>query len=264
MIPKKIHYVWIGDAPLPEPDKTFVEGWKKLHPDWEIRCWGLDDLNGIDNVFIRETLAAKSWVFVSDWLRLYALSTEGGFYLDTDVELKSSLELFRTNELCLGLNKSGYPQTALIGAVARQSLIEELLSEYSARKFILADGVFDETASNTVYYEMFARHGVKLNTVGQATDVEVLPGVRIYPSSILCRSGEDPTVNVATHHVKGSWLAPFKRKSVVDLMHGFRIVRMKRRKKFVGKDVFNLLPSEKLLGYIHFGRVYLVLVKKVK
>lgn len=264
MIPKKIHYVWIGNKELPESDKTFVEGWKRLHPDWEIRCWGLDDLNGVDNVFIRETIAAKSWVFVSDWLRLHALATEGGFYLDTDVELKSSLEPFRNDDLCMGLNKTGYPQTAVIGAVPHQPLIEELLAEYSVRKFILADGVFDETASNSVYFKMFARHGVKLDEVGQVSDVEVLPGVRIYPSAILCRPGDDPSINVVTHHLKGTWLVPFKRKSVTELPGGLRIVRMKKRKQATNDSTLNLLSHEKLIFSIHFGRVYLALVRKEK
>ncbi len=264
MIPKKIHYVWIGDASLPEPDRAFVEGWRKLHPDWEIRCWGLDDLKGVDNVFIRETLAAKSWVFVSDWLRLHALANEGGFYLDTDVELKGSLEPFRKNDLCLGLNKNGYPQTAVLGAVPHQPLIEELLAEYSARKFVLADGVYDETASNSVYFRMFARHGVKLDKLSQAADIEVLPGVRIYPAAILCRPGEDPSINVATHHLKGAWLVPYKRKSVLNLPFGFRVVRMKRRKVGLKDAPLNLLPTERLVASIHFGRVYLVFVRKAK
>ena len=117
MIPCIINYVWIGDRDIPEPDRSFVAGWSKACPGWEIRRWSPDDVKGEYCRFLRETLAAKKWVFACDWLRLYALSQTGGFYMDTDVELRSSLEPFRDNDLCMGLNKSGYPQTALIGAV---------------------------------------------------------------------------------------------------------------------------------------------------
>lgn len=36
MIPKKIHYFWVGDAPLPEKNKLCIESWKRYCPDYEI------------------------------------------------------------------------------------------------------------------------------------------------------------------------------------------------------------------------------------
>ena len=261
MIPKILNYVWLGDRPLPEKDSVFVKGWEKACPGWEIRHWGLDDLKEIDNVFVRETIAARKWVFTCDWLRLYALSKVGGFYLDTDVELRSSLEPFRDNDLCMGLNRSGWPQTALIGAVPGQPIVKELLDEYSNRRFILQDGVYDELSSNFVYHRLFLRHGVDLKKLTQERDVEVMPRVRFYPSSLLCRpDGNKP--NVATHHVFGYWLDPYKRKRVVDLPFGYRLVRMKRRKVATDSDPLNLLRDERLVGKaLRFGRVVLAIVK---
>ena len=259
MIPRIINYVWIGDRDIPEPDRSFVAGWSKACPGWEIRRWSPDDVKGEYCRFLRETLAAKKWVFACDWLRLYALSQTGGFYMDTDVELRSSLEQFRDNDLCMGLNKSGYPQTALIGAVPHQPLIEELLAEYSERRFDLGEGVYDETASNTVFSKRFASHGVDLFALGQDRDAEVMPRVRFYPSSVLCRpDGDKP--NVATHHAAGYWLEPYKRKSVLNLPFGMRIVRMKRRKIAKKGDALNLLPNERLKCSAQLGRTVLAVV----
>ena len=264
MIPKIIHYIWLGDKEMPATDRAFVEGWKKLLPDWEFKCWGLDSIKGLDCRFLRETLAARKWVFACDWLRLYALATEGGFYMDTDVELNASLAPFRNHELCMGLNLSGYPQTALIGAVAHQPLIEELLAEYSNRKFILGEGVFDETASNTLFSRAFARHGVDLFKVTQARATEVMPGVTMYPSAVLCRPGADPSVNVATHYAEGLWLEPYKRKSSTNLFAGLRLVRMKRRKIAKPGDPLNLRPEERAVMSLRLGRMVLSLVKVVR
>ena len=36
-IPKIIHYVWVGKAPLPEDDLRYIEGWQKLNPDFKIK-----------------------------------------------------------------------------------------------------------------------------------------------------------------------------------------------------------------------------------
>lgn len=263
MIPRKLHYVWIGDGELPEPDRSFVEGWRKACPGWEIRRWGLDDLKGIDNVFVRETVAEKKWVFTSDWLRLWALANEGGFYLDTDIELKDSLERFRGDALCMGLNLSGYPQTALIGAEPHQEIVEELLKEYSERKFILGEGCYDETASNDKYFRCFKRHGVTLTELTQDGPSEVLPGVKFYPCSVLCHPIEGKEAeNVAHHHLKGSWLTPFKRKAIYALPFGYRVIRLKERVRFGGKGPLGLLEQEKFIAKLRFGRVTLVLAKK--
>lgn len=264
MIPKVVHYIWLGDKEMPATDKAFVEGWRKQLPGWTFRLWNLDSIKGIDNLFLRETLAARKWVFACDWLRLYALAMEGGFYMDTDVELNASLDPFRNHELCMGLNLSGYPQTALIGAVAHQPLIEELLDEYSNRKFILGEGVYDETASNTVYARAFRRHGVDLFKLTQERASEVLPGVCMYPSAVLCRPGANPSQNVATHYAEGLWLEPYKRKSTTNLFGGLRLVRMKRRKIAKKGDPLNLLAEERHVASLQFGRIVLSLVKVVK
>lgn len=264
MIPKIIHYVWLGDKELPEPDRTYVEGWKKLLPDWEIKCWGLEAIKDLDDPFLKETLSVRSWVFASDWIRLYALATEGGFYLDTDVELKSTLEPFRSHDLCFGLNRNLHPQTAVLGSVPHQPLIEELLETYSKRKFIKGDGVYDVTASNTVYRRMFLRHGVDLEKLSPEQQHDVLPGVRIYPTAVLCRPCGDPAVNVAHHHVKGTWVAPYERKQVIDLPFGYRLIRIKRRGRAKAEDALPLLAHEKRCFALRFRQKVLVFAKVVE
>ena len=39
MIPKIIHYFWIGEKPLGEKEIKCMESWKRFCPDYEIKLW---------------------------------------------------------------------------------------------------------------------------------------------------------------------------------------------------------------------------------
>lgn len=253
MIPRILHYIWLGSDDLPPTARAFVDGWARACPGWRIRRWGTADLAGVDVGFVKEALAARKWAFASDWLRLHALVREGGFYLDTDVELRGSLEPFRDNDLCMGWEDSGYPQTALIGATAGCSVIRELLELYSSRRFLLQDGVYNEITNNVEFARLFARHGVDVTKLPRETETEILPRVRFYPVSLFSHPvGDRP--NVATHHESGTWQEPYQRKRVLDLPRGLRVIRLKRRKAATDASPLNLLPSEKLICSIRLGR----------
>lgn len=65
-----------------------------MMPDWRIVRW---DENNFDvNIcpYSSEAYRQKKWAYVSDVARLYALSIQGGVYLDTDFKLYSSLTPF--------------------------------------------------------------------------------------------------------------------------------------------------------------------------
>lgn len=55
-----------------------------------------------------EAYQNKKWGFVSDYARLDIVYRFGGFYLDTDVELVSSLDVFLPNEAIMGLESTGF------------------------------------------------------------------------------------------------------------------------------------------------------------
>ena len=44
-IPKKIHYVWVGDAPIPKQDQDYIKHWKDLNPDYEVKRWSEKDID---------------------------------------------------------------------------------------------------------------------------------------------------------------------------------------------------------------------------
>ena len=69
-----------------------IESWKRFCPDYQIKVWNEDVFDVASNLFTKEAYAEKKWAFVTDYVRLYALYTEGGIYRDTDVEMLKSFD----------------------------------------------------------------------------------------------------------------------------------------------------------------------------
>ena len=93
-IPKVIHYVWMGKGTKSEFMLRCIDSWKKYLPDYEIVEWNEERFDVRSNPYTEEAYNCKKWAFVSDYVRLYALYTEGGVYMDTDVEVIKPLDRF--------------------------------------------------------------------------------------------------------------------------------------------------------------------------
>ena len=91
MIPKIIHYCWFGGTPKPEIIDKCIASWKEHCPDWEIREWNESNYDVNAHPYTKEAYEAKKWAFVSDLARLEIVYNCGGVYMDTDVELLSTL-----------------------------------------------------------------------------------------------------------------------------------------------------------------------------
>ena len=123
MIPKIIHYVWVGNNPKPDLVLKCIESWKKYCPDYKIKEWNNNDISNINNIYVKEAFECKKWAFVSDYLRLYALKNIGGFYFDSDLEITQPIDKFRDKAFISGYeNWHGEysPITAFMGGRKRQ------------------------------------------------------------------------------------------------------------------------------------------------
>ena len=84
MIPKKIHYCWLSNDVMPEKLQRCIESWKINLPDYEIIKWDLTKFPLEKNIWVRQAYERKKYAFAADYIRIYALVTEGGIYLDSD------------------------------------------------------------------------------------------------------------------------------------------------------------------------------------
>ncbi len=89
-IPKIIHYCWYGKTPKPEYVIDCINSWKKHNPDYTILEW--NEKNSPKHPIVIKNLKQKLWAFASDYVRLFAVESYGGFYLDTDIFLVKSLD----------------------------------------------------------------------------------------------------------------------------------------------------------------------------
>jgi len=116
-IPRTIHRVWLGTAPIPEEHERFGETFAQHHPGWEMRLWTDEDLPALGVTAIdRERSRTRSEL--SNLVRYEVLHRFGGVYVDTDVECQRPLTpLLRGIDAFAALELPGRVCTAILGAV---------------------------------------------------------------------------------------------------------------------------------------------------
>ena len=263
MIPKKIHYVWIGGGEKPELARKCIESWKRFCPDYEIREWGDKELLECGNRYALEAYHNRKWAFASDYLRLKALYEHGGFYFDTDLEVLRPLDVFLgdTFTMCsdsccgeLGLT------TAFIGSEAQNQAIGRLIEMYDGFRFFRDNGEMNLTPNNILIRDYFEQaYGMKLKRMDETIDLG--GGMKIYPRSYFCNS----MAGWAYHHYAGSWVPAWSRKLVVQAgQYKLLSFRWKKNRKNADKvKEPELQPGERKVAAIRLGerKVYM-LVKK--
>ncbi|WP_316786282.1 glycosyltransferase family 32 protein [Pedobacter frigiditerrae] len=166
-IPKIIHYCWFSGEELPIFLKDCIDSWKRVMPDYKIRLWDANSFDFDTVPFVKEAFSVKKWAFVADYIRLYALYTEGGIYFDSDVMVFKPFDeflrydFFTSHEIHPGnftnaernkLDKSGRPiakddyvfglnvQAAIMGGTKGNPYIKECMEFYHDKHFLDAEG----------------------------------------------------------------------------------------------------------------------------
>lgn len=85
---KIIHCIKIGTySEMGDFELSCIESWKKVYPDFEIKYWTDKEILPLlsDCRYAVNCYNTKQYAFVTDYLRLKIIYTEGGMYMDTDV-----------------------------------------------------------------------------------------------------------------------------------------------------------------------------------
>ena len=264
-IPKIIHWCWLSGEPVPEILRECMASWKRRMPDYVLKCWTQENFDIHAVKWVKEAVEERKWAFAADYIRLYALHTDGGIYLDSDVEVFRPFDKLLGYEFFTGteyspidykyadvpIDAQGIPldrdafvpgygiQAAIMGAAKGSGFVRECMDYYEGRHFREADGrLRTDLTMPLVIAKIAERHGFRYLDKEQ-----VLGGGRLYigrnsllPSSIhLLRLG-----TAAFHHCAGSWLDPdcrLKRQMIggqrirLALKYAFKAYRWRRRKK---------------------------------
>ncbi len=213
MIPKKLHYVWLGGGEKPEIFPRCLESWRKFCPDYEIKEWGDEELRKAGNRYALDAVDNRKFAFASDFLRLKALYEEGGFYCDTDLEILRPLDRFLGEEfVCCNYKSHGKTilNTAFIGCAAQNPLIGDLLVSYTNKSFIDGRGELD-LAPNTFEWMSVIEAKCHVSFEDAAFPLKLGERTTVYPSDYFCDSRE----GYAFHHLTGTWVDAWSRKLIL-------------------------------------------------
>ena len=176
-------------------------------PDWDYKLWNEDNFD-VDSVpYTKEAYAARKYAFVTDYVRLYALSVEGGVYMDTDVEILKPLDDLLHLQAFTSYEGSKHkpPVTGLMASEADGQWVEEQLHAYDGLHFCREDGSLDTTTNTQRISAIMKANGFVCD--GRKRQYKDLT---VFPSEYFCphqTTGEYLlTENTyCNHHFMGSW-----------------------------------------------------------
>ena len=206
-IPKIIHYCWFGGKPKPELAEKCIKSWKKHCPDYEIVEWNESniDISTAPN-YVRPAHAAGRWAFVTDYVRLKALTEMGGIYMDTDVELVKPLDPYLHHQAFAGFEHPQRVQTGLLACEPGFPLFREFLAYYDHASFLKPDGTLDTTTNVQILTDLCREKGLVFNDC-----LQTVAGLTVYPREVFCPVDFDTKLlkktrkTVAIHWFSGSW-----------------------------------------------------------
>ncbi len=207
MIPKIIHYCWFGRNPKSELAEKCIASWKKTCPDFELREWNEDNFDlSAAPLYVRQAYEAGKWAFVTDYVRLWALTRFGGVYMDTDVELVKPLTPFLRHRAFGGFETDSAISTGMMACAPGFELFLEFMRRYDDLTFYTPEGALNLTTNVETVTGICLSKGLIPN--GQLQQVE---GLWLYPREVfspvdfetgrLRRTGK----TVAIHWFSGSW-----------------------------------------------------------
>ena len=215
MIPKKIHYCWFGDNPIPDKDKKNIESWKKFCPDYEIIKWYETNYDVNKIRYIKEAYQCRKYAFVSDYARLDILYNEGGIYLDTDVEIIKNIDDLLDNTAFCGFEKGGFGigLGLMCGSEKGSRIIKELRDYYNDKNFLKEDGsmILDviDKYTDAVLLPKGLIHNDKM---------QVIEGLKVYPSEYFGTMDYYAGMEIgrtdntrSLHHYNASWISQDRR-----------------------------------------------------
>jgi hypothetical protein len=218
-IPKIIHLCWFSGDPFPAEIKYCMDTWKKVLPDYKIRLWTMKDALSLHCKYVDETLLMKKWATAADVVRLYAIYTEGGVYMDSDIFLKRRFDDFMTDkfvtfhecewdyfkkevkrnpeeEVPFGL------QAAFMMGEKGNPFCKALLDHYYTLRFINPDKSLNTRIAPFIYADVAEKYGYIYKNVTQHLPI----GVTIYDSKNLALRKQYQSPDCfAVHRISHSW-----------------------------------------------------------
>lgn len=215
MIPKIIHYCWLSNDPVPAELKGYMATWKKHLPDYEFIKWDFNRFDIDSSIWVKEAFANKKYAFAADYIRMYALFTMGGIYLDMDVEILRPFDdlLHLDYFLCYENSETNVPEVAAFGASKECAWVKKILEHYKEQHFVKSDGTLENTPLPKVAKNILVNNGYHFIDIQSPSYYNTLknPQIGILPCYYFSpKSYATGDINISKntytiHHFSGSW-----------------------------------------------------------
>ncbi len=256
MIPKIIHYCWFGGKPKPKLAEKCIKSWKKFCPDYEIVEWNEENFSIAEApLYVRQAHEAQKWAFVTDYVRLWAMTKYGGIYMDTDVEVVKPLDRFLEHSAFSGFEDTTRIPTGIMACEKDFPLFKALLEFYDTASFLNPDGTMNLTTNVTTITNLCLERGFVPNNSFQVVD-----GFALYPKDVFCpvsyETGTlEKTENTCTiHWFSGSWHTEEERKKKKQYNRQLRVEKalfwVSRLPNKVGMAVFGEKRYVKIRAFL--------------
>ena len=206
MIPKVIHYCWFGRGQMPAMAERCIDSWKRLLPDYELQLWNEDSFDIQSVPYVKEAYEARKFAFVTDYVRLYAIYTHGGIYMDTDVEVLKPLDNLLHLPAFSGFESDREIPTGIMASEQHNPWAKEQLRYYEERHFRRPDGSFDLTTNVEIISGSMATNGFRLRNSYQVYK----NWIHIFPKDYFCPKSRSGRITLTPntyciHYFQGSW-----------------------------------------------------------
>lgn len=235
MIPKVIHYCWFGRGKQPYLIRHCIKSWKKVMPEYELKCWNEDNFDVNKIPFVRDAYKARKWAFVADYVRFYALYHEGGIYLDTDIETLKPFDQFLDKPFFAGTevrgvnNKYISVDVSTFGCIKGHWYAKQCMEWYHDKPFLdKSTGKVSGDVVQVVATNILLPIGYRKENKDQQ-----IKDVYIYSNQYFANKENNPNRQevYSIHYFDGSWVDgkhgyfySFARKH--DLMHIYRKIEV--------------------------------------
>ena len=235
MIPKIIHYCWFGRGQMPDLAIRCIKSWQQYLPDYELKLWNEDHFDINSNQYVKEAYEARKFAFVTDYVRLYALYTEGGIYMDTDVEIVRPLDDLLHLPVFSGYESNKYNNfpTGLMASAKNGIWVKEQLDYYTDKHFFRADGTYDMTTNTQTISNIMISNGFKLDGKYKVYKNDM----HCFPKDYFCPKTSTGVLKLikntyCIHHFAGSWQ---------ELTNGQKV------KQFITRKILGVCITDKLV-----------------
>ena len=209
LIPKKLHYMWLGGKEIPKPLQRCMDSWKKFCPDYEIIRWDEDNYDLDKHPYMRQAYENGAFGFVPDYARIDILLEHGGIYLDTDVEIIRPIDDLLYQEAFCGVEKwQTVNLGGMSGCIPGQRGMKALLDNRKEVLFVNEDGTMNKRTCG--YYDTNAliANGYKLDgSTQKILGMNVYTSDFFHPYDYMSGRIDQTSDTFSIHHFNGGWLS---------------------------------------------------------